>query len=377
MSATRISRLDRLFDIYELKADFERFNGLIDVAAASADLGFLRHARRALLPLPLIDRRPPAPGPVLPPLRSRPLGALRGKRVAVVVSGGAGGCVALVGAARAFEEAGIEPVFLSACSGGVLWSAMWAAGLDAAAMAEFSLSWAPEDYVDMQWRKLPRFAIGALRGFSGLLKGEAVERLFNDRFGGLPIGETAFPLSTIVYDMDRGVVDYFGSQRTPRMSIGHLVRIGIALPLCVEAVEYEGHKYVDGGIIDLLPLEPILADLDRFDHVIALNSMLPPQAEPEDITGWADEPMGILRASRQLQQGYHVEFARRARAQLGDRLTIADICDHRLLRGVSFYDLFIDRSHWPELIREGHKRTHAALDRLRVHRRRPATSRQA
>ena len=42
--------------------------------------------------------------------------------------------------------------------------------------------------------------------------------------------------------------------------------------------------------------------------------------------------------------------------------------DHRLLRGPSFYDLFIDRSRWPELIREGYHRAGAALDAFRARR---------
>ena len=42
---------------------------------------------------------------------------------------------------RDFEEAGIEPAMISYCSGGTLWGSMWAAGLSAQEMAEFSLSW--------------------------------------------------------------------------------------------------------------------------------------------------------------------------------------------------------------------------------------------
>jgi hypothetical protein len=47
--------------------------------------------------------------------------------------------------------------------------------------------------------------------------------------------------------------------------------------------------------------------------------MLPPQLEPEDITGWKDTPMGVLKASRQAEQGFQLEFAQRARRALGDR----------------------------------------------------------
>ena len=99
--------------------------------------------------------------------------------------------------------------------------------------------------------------------------------------------------------------------------------------------------------------------------MFAANFMLPPQLHPDDITGWQDTPMGILRASRQAEQGVQLEFANRLRAELGDRLTIIDAADHRLLRGPAFYDLFIDRSRWPELIREGYARATRALDALR------------
>ena len=43
-----------------------------------------------------------------------------------------------------------------------------------------------------------------------------------------------------------------------------------------------------------------------------------------------------------------------------------DAADHAPLRGPAFYDLFIDRSRWLELIRTGYERATAALDGLRA-----------
>jgi hypothetical protein len=60
-----------------------------------------------------------------------------------------------------------------------------------------------------------------------------------------------------------------------------------------------------------------------------------------------------------------LEFAHRLRAALGASLTVIDAADHRLLRGPAFYDLFIDRSRWPALIREGYERTTRTLEGLR------------
>jgi hypothetical protein len=64
----------------------------------------------------------------------------------------------------------VRPDLIVGCSGSAIWGSMWAAGLSAQQIAGFSLAWRPQDYLDVQWLKLPRFALSALRGFSGLAK---------------------------------------------------------------------------------------------------------------------------------------------------------------------------------------------------------------
>jgi NTE family protein len=354
-------RLD--MDLYNVLLGFGWIRERGELIKATVDPTFLVRARRALFPLPVVDRPKVVDAEVFPPFRRRRVRALEGRRVALIAGGGAGACVSLVGVRRAFEEAGVEPALITACSGGTIWGSMWAAGMSAQEMAEFSLSWHLEDYLDIQWSKVPRYAAAALKGFTGLAKGEAIERTFNERFAALEVGDLGVPIASIVFDMDRGVTNYFGSESTPKLPLGRLVRIAVALPVFIESVEVDGHLYVDGGIVELLPAEPILRD-GGFDHVFAVNFMLPPQLRPADITGWQDTRMGILRASRQAEQGVQLEFAHRVRAALGNRLTIIDACDHRLLRGPAFYDLFIDRSRWPALIREGYERATRALDAL-------------
>ena len=357
-------------DLYNVLLGFGWIRERAELVKATADPRFLLRARRALFPLPVVDRPKAVDADVFPPFQRRRARPFEGRRVALIAGGGAGACVSLIGVRRAFEEAGIEPALITACSGGTIWGSMWAAGMSAQEMAEFSLSWHLEDYIDVQWAKVPRYALAALKGFTGLAKGEAIERTFNERFAALEVGDLDIPIESIVFDMDRGVTNYFGSQSTPKLTLGRLVRIAIALPVFIESVEVDGHLYVDGGIVELLPAEPILRD-GGFDHVFAANFMLPPQLRPADITGWQDTRMGILRASRQAEQGVQLEFAHRMRAALGNRLTIIDACDHRLLRGPAFYDLFIDRSRWPALIREGYERATHALDAL------PAASRRS
>src|SRR5437016_14312333 len=307
--------LDAL-DPFNVKGQLDRLERMRGGLAVATDLGFLRNARRALLPLPIVDRPDSVRADVFPPFESRPALRLRGKRVGVVGSGGSGACVTLVGVARAFEEAGIRPAAISVCSGSALWGAMWAAGLSAAEMAEFSLAWRPQDYLDIQWGRLPRFALSAMRGFTGLGKGEALERLFDRRLWHMSAGETDIPFHTTVYNIDRGRLEHFGSETTPDLTLGELVRIAVALPVVVEAVRVEGHLYVDGGVIDAFPTEPLVED-GKFDRVFGLNVLLPPGLDTDEVSASDSRDLSILDLSRRIAAGGHLELARRNMRTLG------------------------------------------------------------
>src|SRR5258705_10088093 len=152
-SSIRIARASPAKPGRILPAAMSAFEGLRGAARTAAELagrardpGFLLNARRTLLPLPLIDRPAPPPRPVFPSTRARPALSLQGKRVGIAGGARGGRTVALIGVARAVEEARIEPAVVSAGSGSVLWAAMWAPRLTAPHMAGFSPSWRPPGY---------------------------------------------------------------------------------------------------------------------------------------------------------------------------------------------------------------------------------------
>ena len=308
-------------------------------------LDALRTARRQLLPLPLVDRPYPVETALFGRFRSRPIAALRGKRIALVGSAGGAEAVALVGVKRAFEEAGIEIEAISACSGSAIWGAMWAAGLDADEMVDYSLAWQPERYLGIQWIGVPRFALSALRGFTGLAKGDALEQLFDRRVWHMSAGETAIPLHTAVCRLQTREVDWFGSAETPEATLGELVRIAAARPAAVEAVRIEGELYVDGGAVDAFPAEPMIVD-GGFDRVF----------------GFDVAPESGRNAAR-------AELARRSRARLGESLTLIAPISVDKSNGFSFYDLYLDRRRWPDLMRGGYESAVAALAPFRRRRR--------
>ena len=214
-------------------------------------VGLVTHARRALLPLPLVDRAGPHDGDVLPAPRDRPPAGVSASVVSVAAGGGA---VALAGAAHAFEEAGVTPEAISVGSAAVLWGAMWAAGMTAREMADYSLAWRPEPALGVQWAGLPRLGIAAVRGFGGLARGEAVESLFPRHVWRMSAGETDIPLRTLAWDLDRGRVEELGSETTPDLELGELVRVAVALRRRGEAVRIEGGFYASA-------VEPAFYDL--------------------------------------------------------------------------------------------------------------------
>ena len=305
----------------------ELASNLAQLAGRARDPGFVLNARRTLLPLPLVDRPKPPPRSPFPARRKPlPVPALVGKRVAVVASAGGGRSIAVVGAIRAFEEARVVPAGVGAVSGSVLWSAMWSAGLNAREIADFSLSWRPQDYLGVQWTRLPRFFASAARGFTGLGSGEALERLFDQRLWHMTAGETEFPLRTLVYNLDSRQLEVFGSEETPDLRLGELARIAMARPVAAEAVRVEGDLYADGGAFDPFPHKRLAPR--GFDRVFAI-----------DLAG--EHPVG--RA---------------------DRLTRITPFQDRVSKGMDRYGMFIDRRDWPGLIAAGHTATRAALASL-------------
>jgi predicted acylesterase/phospholipase RssA len=310
-----------------------------ELASRARDPGFLVNARRTLLPLPVVDRPSRPYGLVFPTSRPRPALALRDKRVALAGGAGGGRTVALIGVARAFEEARVEPALVSACSGSVLWASMWAAGLSAREMADFSMSWRPQDYLGIQWARAPRAMVAAARGFSGIAKGPALESLFDRRLWHMTAGETEFPLRTLVYNLTRRRLETFGTEQTPDLRLGELARIAMAG--ASEPVRVEGNLYVDAARIESQPATRLM--LDRFDHVFALD------------------------------------VSARHAVRADDRLTPIEPFDDLVSSGMDLYDLFIDRRKWPDMMLAGYRAGRDALSpftRLPAHRR-PSSGRKA
>ena len=351
-----VSRFSKLIEPSNLRLFFDAMNFFADLKQdLSEDLSFAQVLSGSLLAGG--DLRQIRPDRVFPPFRPRPVPALRGKRIGLIVSGGSGATASLCGIRRAFEEAGVEIAAVSACSGGVLFASLWACGLSAQEMASFWLSLRSDQYLDPGWREIGRATLDRFSHFGGLLRGAALERTFGRRLHGLTLGQTRIPLYIVVWNIDENRVEYVSTKHTPDLSVARAARIAISIPLFVEPVRYRKHLYGDGGVVTIFPARPLVEFEEPLDLVIGVNCYYRENFVGHDVTGWRNHPWAILRASGQLRSAIHLELAREQMRLLGSRLKLLHPVPHTEVRGTKFYESFLDRSRWPAYMRQGY---HAA-----------------
>lgn len=335
------------------------------------ELGDLEQDRRFLRALRRAVFMPPGEGPrqertdLFPPLEVTPHPVLAGKRVGLVASGGSGSLVALCGVKRALEEAGVELAAVSVCSGSAIWGSMIAAGFSAQQMVDESLRWGPRDVVDFDWKAIAEFPWKLGKGFKGFVRGEALERTLDRAYRGMKLKDAVIPYYAIVLNVDTNQVDYFGAHNQPDVKLATMARMAISLPLFVHPVRFGEHYYVDGGVVNIFPVDPLLALEQPFDFFLGVNTILPPEfAHGEDISGWTERPVGILDMSRQLWHAQHLELARHQLDLIRDRTLLLEPLPYTEIHGSKFYEIFLDNSRWPDLILRSYRYTRERLRRF-------------
>lgn len=359
-----MSVLSRILEPNNLRLLFGTGGWLADVAQEMRDdARFAGIVRRGLFPRR--DEAPPQmPPDPFPPFRAMSVPSLRGKRVGLVASGGSGALASLCGVRRALEEADVEVVAISACSGSFLFASLWAFGASSDEMLRFWMSLRTRDYVDPDWRSLLRASVHRLRDFGGLLRGEAIERTFRARFGDSCLGDVKVPLSLPIWDVDRNRLVNVGTTTTPDMPLATAARLAVSIPLFFEPVRIGGHLYGDGGVVSIFPARALTRIEPPLDVILGVNCYFPENFDGEDLTGWREQRFAILRASAQLRTCVSLELAREQVRLLGDRLVLMHPVPYREIAGARFYEAFLDRSQWPRFARMGHACTRSTLERL-------------
>lgn len=357
--------LGSVLDVFRLRQYFNVVTRAREVAAGVIeDAGFLADARRALLPLPFEDDDRTVPSP-FPRRQVRSMDGLAGRRIAIAATGGSGALASVVGVARAFEERAITPSAVSVCSGSALFGYPIGSGMPADEVATFVLGLRPRDYMDLDVKGVVGLPLRAGRGFSGLLRGEAVEAAYRGLLGDMRLADLPIPVYAPIWDVDHNRLRHIGPDTDPDLPVARAVRMAIALPLFIQAVPLDDAWWCDGGIVDIFPVRPLIERVGP-DAVVAVNGFYPPDFGGEDVSGWHDRSLSILYAASQVRTCQQIELAREnlARLRRHCRVEMIEPVPYGKVRGTGFYRQFFDNSEWATFMRDGRTATLAALTTL-------------
>jgi NTE family protein len=347
--------LDSALDVFRVRQYFNlitRTRELVD--GIHDDAGLLGDMRRALVRLPLETRRSPDLHP-FPSVQRLSIADLKGRRLALMATGGSGALASLVGAARALEEGGIRPSVISLCSGSALFGFPIAAGVPADEVAAFILGIRPEEYVDVDWRLLASALPRMGKGFGGIVRGERIEEVYRRLLGDMTLGEMPIPAYAPIWNIEKNRLEYIGPRTYPDLPVARAIHMAIALPLFIEPVPLGDGYWCDGGIVDIFPVRPVLDIEEPPEVALAINGFYPPRFAGEDASGWRDRSHSILSIASQVRTCQQVKLARTNLSRLegaADVMLIEPV-SYAKVRGAGFYRQFLNSSEWPDFMRYG------------------------
>ncbi len=166
-------------------------------------------------------------------------------KIGLALSGGGARGFAHLGVLKALLEQGFQPHMLSGVSAGAIAGALYSQG------------YTPEQILDIFLKtRLFKF-IRPATSLMGFFRTDRMAKLCetylpHDSFEGLKI-----PLVICATDIEAGQTVYFsqGSLIKPLLASG-------SIPVMFEPVRIDGRIYVDGGILNNMPVEPLLGNCD-------------------------------------------------------------------------------------------------------------------
>ena len=169
-----------------------------------------------------------APGNAL--IKARP-------RLGLALGGGAARGFAHVGVIAVLESAGIVPDIIVGTSAGSLVGALYASGLNTAALKAQSL--ALDESILGDWTLSAR----------SVVKGQALQDYINRLVGNRRIEQFPRRFAATATDLYNGQLRLFVSG-----NCGLAVRASSSVPSVFEPVAFEGREYVDGGLVSPIPV---------------------------------------------------------------------------------------------------------------------------
>ena len=174
-------------------------------------------------------------------------------KIGIALSGGGVKGFAHLGVLKALAEKGIEADILAGVSAGAIVGSFIAAGKKPAEVMELINE---SDFFDFAKLSLPKKGIFTLENMTENLEKSLGVKTFE---------ELKIPFYVGAANIEKAKMEYFNQ--------GDLIKIiqaSSSIPVLFSPVEINGELYVDGGLFENLPVNPLL---DKCDKLIAVNVM--------------------------------------------------------------------------------------------------------
>jgi NTE family protein len=96
------------------------------------------------------------------------------------------------------------------------------------------------------------------RGFGGFLAGRRLEEAYLGFLADRTLADLAVPAYVPVWNVEESRLEYLGPRTHPELTVARAVHMAVAMPLLFDPVRFEDGDWCDGGMVDILPVRPVL-----------------------------------------------------------------------------------------------------------------------
>ncbi len=158
----------------------------------------------------------------------------------LALSGGTARAVAHVGVIKALREAGIQIDCVSGTSGGSIAAVLLASGCSMTELEELALG--------LKWKDLATITLPRL----GFLSSQRIGNYIEEAVGDIGFSELEMPCAVVATNLVSGAKRVFTSGR-----VSQAVRASCSIPQIFSPCEVDGELYIDGGIVEYLPVQAL------------------------------------------------------------------------------------------------------------------------
>ncbi|WP_347252662.1 patatin-like phospholipase family protein, partial [Legionella sp.] len=180
-------------------------------------------------------------------------------KIAFVLGGGGAKGIAHVGVLEELSREGIHPDLIVGCSAGAIVGALYADNPDVHRLKKLLMEKKREHLLDISLRYLPY----------GISKGYALQQFLTDNLEAKTFEQLKIPFVSVATSLEFGDLVLFGTG-----PLEPAVRASAAFPGVFHPVRINGHYFVDGGVVNITPVEVAKRLGAEFVNAIELDNQL-------------------------------------------------------------------------------------------------------